>query len=200
MTEVLTIAAARQLLARFGDAAWLMIDHDQPTDPVNAPGAALYLCDVNSGRTLVLETRQAALQTLCDQTDMDEVLHRQIHDALSMLLEDLLDSPQGIHPDTRRGVILAAALCITSTRGFHITKHHGANLQHLLLRYPDAEKGGHVLTPMPLFKAHPIPAAELNAAATHVLMSEQLNFPGRFAKGRPTGFAEKRRNVLAGKC
>jgi len=185
------------LLARYGDAAWLLIDAANPSGCKAGP--AIYICDVQSGRTLVLETAQGALQTLSDQADVDEASYGAIRAALSVLIDDLLTSSTGIHPDTRRGVILGAAFCITETRGFHITKHHGADVQHVLLLYPDAVTGGHVLTPMPVFKRHPIAASELDATATHVLLSEQLNFPERFAGGKPLRFKELRRNVLAGK-
>ncbi len=197
MTDTTKLETARQLLARYGDAAWLLIDAARPS--VNTAGPAIYLCDVESGRTLVLETGQGALQQLSDQADVDEAAYRAIRDALAILIGDLLSSATGIHPDTRRGVILGAAFCITETRGFHITKHHGADVQQLLLRYPDAAADGHVLTPMPVFKPHPIAASELDATATHVLLSEQLNFPGRFVGGKPLRFKEVRRNVLAGK-
>ncbi len=192
-----TLDAARQLLANYGDAAWLLMDAVNPD--ASTAGPALYVCDVQSGRTLVLETAQGALQKLSEQADVDEVAYRAICDALGILIDDLLASQSGIHPDTRRGVILGTAFCIAETRGFHITKHHGADVQHLLLRYPDATTGGHAFTPMPLFKPHPLPAPELDATATHVLLSEQLNFPERFAGGKPLRFKQVRRNVVSGK-
>jgi hypothetical protein len=50
---------------------------------------------------------------------------------------------------------------------------------------------------MPVFKSHPIAAAELEATATHVLNSEQRSFPQRVAAGQ-WQFKETRRNVLSG--
>lgn len=197
MTDTTTLEVARQLLARYGDAAGLLLDAIRPT--AGEAGPVIYLCDVESGRSLLLETRHGALQKLSDQADLDESAYQVIRAALTMLIGDLLDSSAGIHPDTRRGVILGAAFCITETRGFHITKHHGANVQYLLLRYPDASSNGHVLIPMPVFKAHPVAAVELNSTATHVLASEQLNFPERFTRGQSLRFTETKRNVLAGK-
>ncbi len=192
-----SLDAARQLLTKYGDASWLLAD-PKKTKADNA-GPTIYICDVQTGRTLLLETLRGALQKLSEQADIDETSYQQIRHALAILIGDLLDSAAGIHPDTRRGVILGTAFCITETRGFHITKHHDADVQYLLLRYPDAVTGGHVLTPMPVFKPHSIVAAELSATATHVLLSEQLNFPERFANGQPLSFKETRRNVLAGK-
>lgn len=196
MTDSSKLNDARMLLAHYGDAAWLLVDARH--HPFKA-GPVIYVCDVATGRTLLLETSSGALQKLSEQSDIDEAAYHQVRDALNVLISDLLTSTSGIHPDTRRGVILAAAFCVTNTRGFHITKHHGADVQHLLLRYFDAARQQFVITPMPLFKAHPISAAELNATATHVLLSEQLNFPERFATGKPLEFKEARRNVLAGK-
>lgn len=197
MTDTTRLGAARQLLAKYGDASWLLAD-PRKTE-ASQVGPAIYLCDVQTGRTLLLETNEGALQKLSEQADINEFSYKQIRDALIILIDDLLESTAGIHPDTRRGVILGAAFCVTETRGFHITKHHGAEVQHLLLRYPDAVTGGHVVTPMPMFKRHPIVASELSATATHVLLSEQLNFAERFAKGQPLSFKETRRNVLSGK-
>jgi hypothetical protein len=197
MTDTTSLTAACTLLANYGDAAWLLTDAKRISN-IDA-GPAIYVCDVPTGRTLLLETKAGALQKLSEQAGIDEARYQQIRDALSVLLSDLLESTMGIDPDTRRGVILGAAFCITETRGFHITKHHGPDVQHLLLRYFDVTRQEFVFTPMPLFKAHPIPAAELNATATHVLLSEQLNFPERFPSGKPLEFKETRRNVLAGK-
>lgn len=197
MTDPTTLDAARQLLAGYGEASWLLTDPRKPE--TGNVGPAIYICDVDSGRTLVLETQRGALQALSERADVDEAAYRDIRSALAILIGDLLNSAADIHPDTRRGVILGAAFCITETRGFHITKHHGADVQYLLLRYPNAVDHQHVITPMPVFKAHPIVAAELNSTATHVLLSEQLNFPERFANGQPLSFKQVRRNVLSGK-
>lgn len=197
MTDSTPLKAARRLFAAYGDASWLLTDPRQPA--ARNVGPAIYICDVQSGRTLLLETNDGALQKLSEQAGIDETSYKQIRTALSILIGDLLESTAGVHPDTRRGVILGAAFCIAETRGFHITRHHGAEVQHLLLRYPDAAVNEHVITPMPMFKPHPIAAAELNATATHVLLSERLNFPERFANGQPLSFKETRRNVLAGK-
>lgn len=186
------LAAARQLFVRYGEAAWLLEQGAAHTGP------AIYVCDVASRRTLVLRTAADSLQRLSEQFETSEAEYERIRSATSVLLDDLLDSTTGIHPDTRRGVIFGVAFCITTTRGFHITRHHGADVQHLLLRYRDAVKGECVLTPMPMFKPHPISTADLEATATHVLLSEHLNYPERFA-GKPLRFTEARRNVLAGK-
>jgi hypothetical protein len=199
MTDTTPLQSARRLFARYGDAdsdaAWLLIDPYDRTP--QATGPAIYVCDA-AGRTLVLVTAVQALQRLSAQTAVDETEFEQIKVATDVLLEDMFNSDR-IHPDTRRGVILGAALCIAETRGFHITKHHGSNVQHLLLRYPNAVSKHHALVPMPLFKSHPIAPLDLNAAATHVLLSEQLNFPERFAGDKPLSFVEARRNVLAGR-
>jgi hypothetical protein len=198
MNDVLKLDAARQLLSRYGDASWLLVDPRKPQ--AGSAGPAIYICDVQTGRTLVLETKGSVLQELSEQADINEASYLQVRAALDILVGDLLDSTAAIHPDTRRGVILGAAFCITETRGFNITKHHRAEVQHLLLRYPDAVTGGHVLTPMPMFKLHPIAATALNATATHVLDSERLNFPERFTGGQLRCFKETRRNVLSGKA
>jgi hypothetical protein len=197
MTDPHTLETARQLFVQYGDAAGLLID-PRWLLPQRA-GPAIYICDVNSGRVLVLPTAAGALLNLSEQADVSEADYLNIRTALQVLLQDLLDATGNIHPDTRRGVIFGAAFCTTETRGFHITRHHGSDVQYLLLRYPDAATGEHVLTPMPMFKAHPISATDLEATATHVLLSEHLNFPERFSGGKPLRFAEERRNVLAGK-
>jgi len=196
MTDSNKLNDARILLAGYGDAAWLLTD--ARTVSGQAAGPVIYICDVSSGRVLLLQTNSGALQQLSEQADVSEAAYTQIREALNVLLGDLLRSTTGIHPDTRRGVILGAAFCITETRGFHITKHHDADVQYLLLRYVDVSRNLFVLTPMPVFKAHPITATDLNATATHVLLSEQLNFPERFANDKPLAFKETRRNVLAG--
>ncbi|MGC3980026.1 MAG: hypothetical protein QM808_02070 [Steroidobacteraceae bacterium] len=197
MTDPSKLDTARALFTEYGDASGLLIDPRWQTTQQTGP--AIYLCDVTSGRTLVLETKAGALQQLSEQAEIEEATYEQIRAALDVLVVNLLGSTTGIHPDTRRGVIFGAAFCITETRGFHITKHHGADVQHLLVRYPNAVNGEYVLTPMPVFKTHPIAVAELNATVTHVLMSEQLNFPERFAGDKPLSFKETRRNVVAGK-
>jgi len=196
MTDTNPLNAARELMARYGDAAWLLADAKHGSADA---GPVIYLCDVPSGRTLLLETNSGTLQKLSEQADIDEVAYQRIRDALILLMSDLLDSTTGIHPDTRRGVILGAAFCTTETRGFHITRHHGANVQYLLLRYFDEARQQFVLTPMPVFKSHPIAATDLNGTATHVLISEHLNFPERFPSGKPLAFTETRRHVLVGK-
>ncbi len=196
MTDI-ALDEARRLFVRYGDAAGLLID-PRWLSPQRA-GPVIYLCDVASGRVLVLPTAAGALLNLSEQADVSEADYLNIRVALQMLLQDLLDATGGIHPDTRRGVIFGAAFCITETRGFHITRHHGSDVQHLLLRYADVTSGEHLLTPMPMFKAHPVSTADLEATATHVLLSEHLNFPERFAGGKPLGFTEARRNVLAGR-
>lgn len=196
----ITLEAARQRFIQYGDAAELLIDPRWLT-PQRA-GPAIYICDVHSGRVLVLLTAANALQNLSEQANINEAQYLDNRAAFNRLLDDLLnpaDISGGIHPDTRRGVVFGAAFCITETRGFSITKHHGSDVQHLLIRYRSAVDGKHVLTPMPVFKEHPIVAAELEATATHVLLSEHLSFPERFAGGRPLSFKEARRNVLAGK-
>jgi hypothetical protein len=195
MTATAHLQSARQLIARHGEAAWLLVDPRASAPQVTGP--AIYICDT-SGRTLVLLTAAGALERLSAQAALDETAYLHIKAATGVLLDDLFSSDR-IHPDTRRGVILGAAFCITETRGFHITKHHGNDVQHLLLRYPDAAGKQTVLVPMPLFKTHPIAALELNAVATHVLLSEQLNYSERFAGDKPLSFVETRRNVLAGK-
>ncbi|MGD9841340.1 MAG: hypothetical protein AB7F79_07920 [Steroidobacteraceae bacterium] len=195
MTDVLKLAAARQMFTRFGDAAWLLTDPAHPS--ASKTGPVIYICDVESGRSLLLETNHGALQKLSEQADLDEPEYQQVRAALSILIGDLLNSAP-IHPDTRRGVILGAAFCTSETRGFHITKHHGSEVQHVLLRYPDAASKSHILTPMPVFKVHPITAVELDSTVTHILLSEQLNFPERFANGMPLCFKQLRRNVLSG--
>ncbi len=196
MTDPHALDTARQRFAQYGDAAGLLID-PRWLSPQRA-GPAIYICDVGSGRVLVLPTAAAALLNLSEQVEVSESDYLSIRAALHVLLQDLLDSAGTIHPDTRRGVIFGAAFCITETRGFHITKHHGSDVQYLLLRYPDVATGQYVLTPMPMFKTHPIGMADLEATATHVLLSEHLNYPERFAGGKPLGFTEVRRNVLAG--
>lgn len=196
MTDTTTLTAARQLLARYGEGAWLLTNAKRST--IANAGPVIYVCDVESGRVLLLETVAGALQTLSDQANLDETAYEKIRAALSILIDDLLSSSAGIHPDTRRGVIVGAAFCISETRGFDITKHQGAGVQYLLLRYPDTGAGRHVLTPMPIFKAHPMVAAELDATVSHVLLSEQVNFPERFAPRQAVRFKESRRNVLGG--
>lgn len=196
MSAVTELTAARTLLAHYGEAAWLLTD---PALPALHGGPALYLCDVGSGRTLILETAAGALQQLSAQAGMDETAYERVAAALNVLIDDLLSSSQGLHPDTRRGIILGAALCIAETRGFHLTRHHGADVQYVLLRYT-GEGQRAVLTPMPVFKAHPITAAELDSTVTHLLSSEQLNFPGHFLNGRPLRFKEVRRHFLAGRA
>jgi hypothetical protein len=196
MTDTTKLTAARQLLARYGEAAWLLTNAKRAT--IDDAGPVIYICDVESGRVLLLETVAGALQTLSDQADLDETAYEKIRAALSILIDDLLNSSAGIHPDTRRGVILGATFCITETRGFDITKHQGAGVQYLLLRYPDIGAERHVLTPMPIFKAHPVTTAELDATVSHVLSSERFNFPERFAPGQAVRFKESRRNVLGG--
>jgi len=198
MTDTTELVAARQLFARYGEGAWLLTNPNRSM--VDNAGPAIYLCDVESGRVLLLETAAGALQKLSDQAHlnemMDETAYEQIRAALPTLIDDLLSGSAGIHADTRRGVILGAAFCISETRGFDITKHQGADVQYLLLRYPAVGAAPQVLTPMPLFKAHPIVAAELEAAVSHVLASEQFNFPERFTPGHAVRFQEVRRNVL----
>lgn len=196
MTVAFTLETARRRFVQYGDAADLLID-PRWQRPQRA-GPAIYICDVHSSRVLVLPTAAAALQTLSEHADIGEAEYLENRAAFSLLLDDLLNSSDGIHPDTRRGVIFGAAFCITETRGFHITKHHGSDVQYLLVRYRNAADGEHVLTPMPVFKAHPIAAADLESVATHVLMSEHLNFPERFAECLPLSFKEARRNILAG--
>lgn len=195
MIDSENLAAARALLAGYGEAAWLLTDPARST--IKDAGPVIYICDVESGRILLLKTAAGALEKLSDQADLDEAAYEKIRAALSLLIGDLLSSAV-IHPDTRRGVILGAAFCISETRGFNITKHHGAGVQYLLLRYPDAGTARHVLTPMPAFKTHPIAAAELDSTLVHILASEQLNFPERFARGRALRFKEARRSVLSG--
>ena len=191
-----TLAAARQQFARYGDAAWLLTDPAKPR--AHDAGPVIYVCDVQTGRTLMLETAPQALQQLSERAELDEAAYHDIRAALVVLLDDMLNSADGIHPDTRRGVILGAAFCITETRGFNITKHHGGDVQHVLVRYPDTGAGTHRLTPLPVFKAHPVAAADLDGTVTHILLSEQLNFPERFVGGL-LRYKEVKRNVVSGK-
>jgi hypothetical protein len=209
-----TLASARQRFARYGDAAWLLTDPAKPR--AHNAGPVIYVCDVQTGRTLMLETAPKALQQLSERTDLDEAAYHDIRAALVILIDDLLNSSGGIHPDTRRGVILGAAFCTSETRGFNITKHHDGDVQYVLVRYPDSSSSSsssssagagagagagaatHRLTPLPVFKAHPIAAADLDATVTHILLSEQLNFPERFVGGL-LRYQELKRNVLSGK-
>lgn len=187
------LEAARNELSCFGDPSELL-NHPEPSGW--KLGAAIYICDVDSSRTVMLETKPHALSQLSERAAITAATFERIRSATALLIGDLLNSTEGIHPDTRRGVIFGVALCITETRGFHITKHHGADVQYLLVRYRDASNGDFVLTPMPVFKAHPIAAAELTSTVTHILDSEQLNFPQRFG-GVGVSFKERRRDVLA---
>ncbi len=199
------IADAQQFFSTLIPAtatAALLLDTSGPGAATMAgKGPAIYLCDVDTGRTLVLCSAAGAMERLSEVAALDAHGFAQMKIAFHVLVAHLLEcvaQAQAIPALTRQGVILGALLCITETRGFHITKHHGDNVQHLLLRYADASTGNPVLTPMPLFKAHPVEVAELNATATHVLLSENLNYPQRFAAGKPRSFVETRRNVLAG--
>ncbi len=197
MTEAHSLVAARQLFVRYGDASGLLLDPVNPS--AGQAGPVIYICDVESSRSLLLETAQDALHKLSERAELDEPAYEKIRAAFLILLGDLLSSTQAIHPDTRRGVIFGAAFCVSETRGFNITRHHGKEVQHVLLRYPDAVTDKHRLTPMPVFKSHPIMATELEATVNHMLLSEQLNFPERFPAHPPTQFKQVRRNVLSGK-
>jgi hypothetical protein len=185
---------ARELLAGYGDAAWLL--SGSTSDAADA-GPVIYLCDVTSGRVLLLITAPGALQQLADRVDLDEQDYHDIRAALSVLVTDMLESSEGIHAQTRRGVILGAAFCVCKTRGFHITRHHGSDVQYLLVRYRDTLTGHHIFTPMPVFKSHPLPTADLESSVTHVLASEQVSHPERFPVGRATLFTQARRSVVA---
>lgn len=198
MNETHQLESARREFFPYGDASGLLRDPRANYLSELNSGAAIYICDVESSRTLILETRAGALSTLSEQAAISETAYDRIRAATAMLIGDLLNSRAGVHPQTRCGVILGAFFCITETRGFHITKHHGADVQYLLVRYPDASADTQVLTPMPVFKAHPIEAGELAATVTHILGTEQLNFPNRFTRAGVM-FKEARRDILAGK-
>ena len=133
MTEAHSLVAARQLFVRYGDASGLLLDPVNPS--AGQVGPVIYICDVESSRSLLLETAQDALHKLSERAE----------------------------------------------------------------RYPDAVTDKHRLTPMPVFKSHPIMATELEATVNHMLLSEQLNFPERFPAHPPTQFRQVRRNVLSGK-
>lgn len=197
MTDTISVVDARQLFARYGDAAGLLLD---AVGPVTAKaGPVIYVCDVITGRVVLLETVANALQQVSEQANLDEATYERLRQAFCVLFDDLFANQEGVHPDTRRGVIFGASFCISETRGFNITKHHGNGVQHALVRYPNAANKQYVLTPMPLFKSHPIPVDELNAAVNHILLSEQLNYPERFVSQVAVGFKQRRRNVLSGK-
>jgi hypothetical protein len=113
MTDVMDLATARQLFTRYGEAGWLLTDPQQLR--ASNAGPVIYLCDVPSGRTLLLATQLGALQSLDEQADVDEASHQQICAALVVLIGDLFADSAGIHADTRRGVILGAAICCCVT-------------------------------------------------------------------------------------
>lgn len=192
-----TIEDARELLAGYGEAGWLLRDSGQPEGVDNGP--VIYLCDVSSGRVLLFITASGALKQLSENMDIEEQDYLDIRAALSVLVSELLDSSAALDPGTRRGLILGAAFCICKTRGFHITSHHGNGVQYLLVRYRDAATGNHVLTPLPVFKSHPLAATDLEASVMHVLASEQVSHPERFAGLRSAQFRQARRSVVAGR-
>lgn len=191
----LKLETARDVLAEYGDAAWLLAD-DEAVKDGNA-GPVIYVCDVRSGRVLLLPTAPGTLQALADRSELDEAGYDEVRAATSVLIGEVVASVGRIHPATRRGLILGTAFCVTQTRGFHITRQHGPGVQYLLLRYPDAANATHVLVPMPLFKDHPIAAPDLEASVMHVLGSEHLSHSERFAGARSLQFTQSRRSTVS---
>lgn len=195
LTNALKLQTARQVLSEHGDSAWLLTaDHAHSQV---AAGPVIYVCDVRSGRVLLLPTAPGALQMLADQSGLDEPGYHEVRTATSILIGDVIDSVGRMHPATRQGLIMGAAFCVTQTRGFHLTKHHGADVQYLLVRYPDGTSGNHVLVPMPLFKADPIATQELEASVSHVLASEHVGHADRFTGARSLQFSQSRCSVVS---
>ena len=195
MAELIKLAAARQLFDQYGAASQLLLHPTQPA--TSSAGAAIYICDVRTSRTLLLETAQSGVNHLYERAMPSESKLAALREAFAILLDDLLTSIPEIHPETRRGVIFGSAFFVMATRGFTLTRHHGQGVQYLLIRYPDDVRKRDVLTVMPVFKTHPIPAAELEATVNHILLSERLNFPDRFTEGVDIRFKQLRRNVLS---
>ncbi len=196
MRSELSLESARQCFADCGDPSALLLNKPSPA---NRTGPVIYLCDVRTSRTLLLETAQSHLNQLYERAMPEELKLVALREAFAIVLDDLLTSIPEIHADTRRGVILGAVFFVMATRGFTLTRHHGQGVQYVLIRYPDDRRKRDVFTVMPVFKSHPIPAAELEATVNHILLSERLNFPDRFTDGVTTQFKQLRRNVLAGK-
>ena len=194
MLSELSLESARQCFADCGDAKTLLLNTPAPA---YAAGAVIYICDVRTSRTLLLETAQSGVNHLYERAMPSESKLAALREAFAILLDDLLTSIPEIHPETRRGVIFGAAFFVMATRGFTLTRHHGQGVQYLLIRYPDDVRKRDVLTVMPVFKTHPIPAAELEATVNHILLSERLNFPDRFTEGVDIRFKQLRRNVLS---
>lgn len=196
MRSELSLESARECFADCGDHSALLLNKPSAA---NVTGPVIYVCDVRTSRTLMLETAQSNLNQLYERAMPEEHKLAALREAFAIVLDDLLTSIPEIHADTRRGVIFGAIYFVMASRGFTLTCHHGHGVQYVLIRYPDDMRKRDVLTVMPLFKSHPIPATELEAAVNHILLSERLNFPDRFTEGVDVQFKQLRRNVLSAK-
>ena len=194
MFSELSLESARQCFADCGNASDLLLR--TPSAP-HVTGPVIYVCDVRTSRTLLLETAQSALNQLYERAMPTEPKLLALREAFAVVLDDLLTSIPEIDPSTRRGVIFGAAFFVMANRGFMLTRHHGQGVQYLLIRYPDDLRKRDVFTMMPVFKSHPIAATDLEATVNHILLSERLNFPDRFTQGVATQFKQLRRNVLS---
>ena len=190
--KVIPLAAAaefRRTMGDFAEAGWHVEGTKFSMDV--AGGAALYLCDIESGRLVLLTLRRGSLEELARQAQKRGVTFQDACNVCGTLFTDLIEGRRQLSGESKNDLAVAAGLYIVGTQGYALGMPRMTLPQFLVLRVKDHEKGGHLLRPVPLLKASPMTPDELVDAANRTLIEDFTNHPARFGRGRVLPFRLK---------
>lgn len=186
----LTAAAEfRRAMGDFAEAGWHVDGTPFSVDAVG--GAALYLCDIESGRLVLLTLRRGALEELARQARESGLTFQDACNLCGTLFTELIEGRRQLSGESKNDLGVAAGLYIVGTQGYALCIPRMSLPQFLVLRVKDHEKGGHLLRPVPLLKASPMTPDDLVDAANRTLTQDRLNHPARFGLGQVLPFALK---------
>ena len=191
--KVIPLSAAaefRRAMGDFAEAGWHVEGTKFSVDV--AGGAALYLCDVDSGRLVLLTLRRGSLEELARQAQEHGVTFQEACNVCGTLFTDLIEGRQLLSGESKNDLAVAAGLYIVGTQGYALGMPRMTLPQFLVLRVKNHEKGGYLLRPVPLIKASPMTPDELVDAANRTLIEDFKNHPARFGRGHVLPFRLKR--------
>jgi hypothetical protein len=190
--KVIPLAAAaefRRTMGDFAEAGWHVEGTKFSVDV--AGGAALFLCDISSGRLVMLTLRRGSLEDLARQGQERGVTFQDACNLCGTLFTDLIEGRRQLSGESKNDLAVAAGLYIVGTQGYALGMPRMTLPQFLVLRVKDHEKGGHLLRPVPLIKTSPMTPEELVDVANRTLIEDFKNHPARFGRGQVLPFRLK---------
>ncbi len=145
-------------------------------------GPAIYLADINTGFRYAVGYRKEAFRQLELEVSQRNLAFQPRINALDTLMFKLATGKRDLNEASRRALIICGGLYVVGTRIFAVNE--GRNAHYLVLRYPNAERGGHLLRPACATPNGALTADARESLIAQVLQMDRVFYPERFLSVR----------------